>query len=762
MSSPSQDAAPQDQPEENASQRHALMAVVSTRRGGVGVAYTDGAECVRAGSLATLNDLDALKMRVHPRLVLVPDKELAARAAQNAAEPDRPYETRAVRRSDFAAAAGRERLAAVLPGDAPAALRLSSWADADDESALRAVSGLLANLHHHAGDAAAQICRAAPLDDPDGVHVDYLTSASLAVFVDDYLGSRRKEGLSLFGLLDRTCTARGRRLLRGWVARPTRRAAELRRRLDAVEELGRPARDGETAELRSALRGLGDAARVASRFEQCSETAADWHAAAAALGSAAAVRAVAARAAPGLPLQREVLEATGGALPALAAAVSATLELRPALAVRAGVLPALDRLREQLRGLDALLAELSRRDGLGALGEAYVYVPQLLFFREVPAGAAAEPDGAGPPAFCAENGHQYYRTARTRELGEALGDPQSHAADLEAAVLRRLAGRVREAVPDLRALGETLARLDALLSLSMAAAEGGWCRPELVDAGRADAGAAVLELRGAWHPLQSQCVPGAFVPNDTAAASGRPLVLSGPNSSGKSVHLKQAGVIAYLAHVGSFVPAASARVGLLDRFVSRMRNAEGACGSLSTFGRDAARVAYALRHAGPRTLLLLDEFGKGTAASDGAALLAAVCRRLARPGGPVTLVATHFALLPSLLGPSSPCRFAHMAAADGAFVYEVRDGPAPHGSGAARCAESAGVPRRPTLERAAQVCECFAEGRPVPPPPAAVARTSGAEGAGEDARLADLYRRFLEFADVPALVSELRAPGRGE
>jgi DNA mismatch repair protein MutS len=192
----------------------------------------------------------------------------------------------------------------------------------------------------------------------------------------------------------------------------------------------------------------------------------------------------------------------------------------------------------------------------------------------------------------------------------------------------------------LRACAEAAAQADALVSLARVAAESGWVRPLVDDSD-------VIEIKSGRHPVVeralSQSGEGPFVPNDLSLdAERRLLVLTGPNMAGKSTAMRQVALIAILAQSGSFVPAASARVGLVDRLFTRVGAADDLARGQSTFMVEMAECARILHQATPRSLLLLDEVGRGTSTFDGLAIAWAVAEHIHDAVRARTLFATHY------------------------------------------------------------------------------------------------------------------------
>ncbi|KAG8068170.1 hypothetical protein GUJ93_ZPchr0005g15287 [Zizania palustris] len=207
----------------------------------------------------------------------------------------------------------------------------------------------------------------------------------------------------------------------------------------------------------------------------------------------------------------------------------------------------------------------------------------------------------------------YYHTQKTRELDNLLGDIYHKILDMERAIIRDLVCRICQFVPQLTKAVNFAAELDCILSLAIVARQNNYVRPILTEA-------SILEIQNGRHALQEMTVD-TFVPNDTKIHSaGRINIITGPNYSGKSIYIKQVALVVFLAHIGSFVPADSAIVGLTDRIFCAM-GSKSMTTEQSTFMIDLHQVGTMLRHATSRSLCLLDEFGKGTLTEDGIGLL---------------------------------------------------------------------------------------------------------------------------------------------
>ena len=236
------------------------------------------------------------------------------------------------------------------------------------------------------------------------------------------------------------------------------------------------------------------------------------------------------------------------------------------------------------------------------------------------------------------NGERYL-TPELRELDAAIASAQARQLRLETTLFEACIERVAERVEDILATAEALAELDAFASLAQVAAERGYVRPVFVDESRV----AIVDGR---HPVMEALLGTAFVPNDLRIEpeATRFILLTGPNMGGKSTYLRQAALLTILAQIGSFVPARSATLGIVDRIFTRIGAGDDLASGQSTFYIEMAEAATILRRATGRSLLLIDEIGRGTGTVDGLAIAQAICEYLLEreARGPAVLFATHF------------------------------------------------------------------------------------------------------------------------
>ncbi|MFM7320779.1 MAG: DNA mismatch repair protein MutS [Armatimonadota bacterium] len=448
-------------------------------------------------------------------------------------------------------------------------------------------------------------------------------------------------GKSLLAVLDATRTAMGGRLLRRWLDAPLLKVAEIDARLDAVTVWhADPIARGD---LREALGGVADLERLVARCATGVAHPRDLAALRDSLGAVPAVAAIVAAVAGGAPIDP---------LAPLRARIAETLEDEPAATlreggvIRAGCDPELDALREVRSGgrgwIAALETEERERTGIRTLKVGY----NSVFGYYIEVGRAhvdAVPDTYIRKQTTAQ-GERYVtpelKDAEARILGAAEKIVAREQA-LFAALRDRVVGEWSGPLLD---LARDIARIDTVAALAEVAAANRYVRPVVDES-------SVIEIRQGRHPVVEKLTGGAarFIPNDTLLddCDSQVHIITGPNSAGKSTVLRQVALIVLMAQVGSFVPAEQARIGVVDRIFTRVGAHDDLAAGQSTFMVEMTEAAEILHNATARSLVILDEIGRGTSTWDGLSIAWAVAEHLAGLGCR-TLFATHYHLLNEL------------------------------------------------------------------------------------------------------------------
>ena len=515
---------------------------------------------------------------------------------------------------------------------------------------------------------------------------------------------------SLLWAIDRTLTAMGGRCLRRWLEAPLMDCAAIRQRQQVVSTLVEQ-RTLRLA-LRRLLRPMGDLERLAGRAGAGHAGARDLVAIADGLERLPQLATRLQGCLSGGPDWLDDLLEPESALQELAASIRHTLLEAPPLSlsegglIHDGVDPLLDGLRNQLDDQDGWLhrQEQQERQLSGNSNLRLQYHRTFGYFLAVSkAKASTVPD------------HWIRRQTLANEerfITPALKDREGRIFQLRARTCQReyelfcsLREQVGAMAAPIRRAARAVAGLDALTGLADAAASGGYCAPELVE-GRE------LVLNEARHPVVEQLlVETRFTANDVQLGDGTDLVvLTGPNASGKSCYLRQIGLIQLLAQIGSWVPARSARLGIADRIFTRVGAVDDLAAGQSTFMVEMAETANILHHATERSLVLLDEIGRGTATFDGLSIAWAVSEHLAADLQARTVFATHYHELNNLAAErSNVANFQVLVEETGddlIFLHRVSEGGASRSYGI-EAARLAGVPA-PVVQRARQVLDQLA------------------------------------------------------
>jgi len=589
---------------------------------------------------------------------------------------------------------------------------------------------------------------------------------------------------SLLGAADRTVSAGGARLLEARLSAPSTDRAEIAARQEAVAAFVADRR--LSAACREALRRAPDMERALSRLAVGRGGPRDLAAVRDGLAEAARLAETLADA-PAAALAEAAAALSGRE--ELSALLDAALVAEPPAQLRDGgaVAPGHDddldaarRLRDEGRGVIAgMQADCAAEAGIPALKIKHNNV--LGYFIEV---SAAQGEALLSAPLSERFIHRQtlanalrFTTVELSDLEARILNAGGRALELERGIFETLREAVLEAAPAVAGAARALAEIDVAAGFAEIAVEGDWTRPE-IDASRAFA------VEGGRHPVVERALrrQGAarFVPNDcdlsADGAGAQPVwLLTGPNMAGKSTFLRQNALIAVLAQAGAFVPAARARIGLVDALFSRVGAADDLARGRSTFMVEMVETAAILNRAGPGALVILDEIGRGTATYDGLSIAWATLEHLHDVNRCRTLFATHYHELTALSERLAGLRNATMAVreweGDVVFLHEVRPGAADRSYGV-QVAKLAGLPPAVTA-RAREVLDALEEGDrragggaraaaliddlPLFSAAAPPAATPVATPSAVEARLAEADPDALSPREALELVYELRA-----
>ncbi len=670
-----------------------LLLALSDVAGAIGAAWLDMSTGLFETASLSPDGLQALLGRLDPAEILSPESiplgDFAARRAPPMAQP--------------APAASRRRLAENF--GAASLDAFGSFADAE------AVAGALALDYVRLTQAGRmpRLSRPVPVGESGQMAMDAATRASLEILTARDGG----KALTLFASVNRTLSAAGARLLAVWLAAPLTDPAAIAVRQDFWGFLN--TEPALLAELRRTLRGAPDLARALARLSLGRGTPRDLAATRQGLATASACSDLLAIAGP--PGLQEMRSRLAGA-PDLAHLLGEGLAENPPSRLDDGgvIAPGYDgeldaerALRDDSRRvISSMQLDFAQRFGVASL--KIKHHAQLGYVIEAPT-VGVETLRAHPELTLRQgmaNGARFTHV-QLSELDRRITEAADRAAARERAIFAGLVEAALAQSDAVAAAAAALAELDALQGCACLAEGGQWCRPEIQDNDS-------FCVRAGRHPVVEAAIAGAaaFVPNDCDLSSDRRvLLLTGPNMAGKSTYLRQNALIAILAQAGLPVPAASAQIGVVDRLFSRVGAADELARGRSTFMVEMIETAAILHQAGPRSLVIVDEIGRGTATLDGLAIAWAVLEGLHNQIRCRTIFATHFHELARLTEVLTRLR-PHMMRVrewrgDVVFLHEVAEGAAGRSWGV-HVARLAGVPAS-IVKRAGSLLAALEKGR---------------------------------------------------
>jgi DNA mismatch repair protein MutS len=611
--------------------------------------------------------------------------------------------------------------------------------------------------------AAAHVTDIGFFETHDHLVVDTVTCRNLELVESQGAGGR---GASLLAVLDATATGMGARLLRSWMLRPSVRRGEIEARLSAVEDLHRSQMRRDRT--RALLREVSDLERLVGRINMGTATPRDLVALRRSLNQVPAIRQALSDSAASL---LQVVAENADELPEVRELIGRALSDDPPVnfaeggVIRDGSDAELDELRSISRDAKQIIASIESRErarsGIHNLRVRFNNV--FGYFIEVSkAGAARVPADYERRQTLANA--ERYTTPELKEWEQKVLGAEGRILEIET----RLFGEVRAAVAAetrrLQATARALSVLDALASLAEVAARRRYQRPQFHEGDE-------LEIKSGRHPVIEAINEAPFVPNDLYmnGSTDRLLIITGPNMGGKSTLLRQTALICLMAQMGSFVPAESARLPVLDRIWTRVGASDDLSRGRSTFMVEMTETAAILHNATPRSLVLLDEIGRGTATFDGLSIAWAVAEHLhdSPEHSAKTIFATHYHELTELAErlPGAQNYRIRVAEREGEviFLYRVERGRASKSYGI-EVARLAGLPPQ-VLARARDVLsrleryelDVFAEegaGMPVPQNAEAQASAATTTQAADDGGVNGALGRVAASAGRRALAAQ--------
>lgn len=543
----------------------------------------------------------------------------------------------------------------------------------------------------------ANICSISRIDEDKFVWMDKFTIRNLEIFS----ASAGGEGVSLVSVIDKCCSPMGSRLLRGWLAMPSLDLNELNARYDIV---GHFTDNGELLnEVQCHISNIGDLDRIISRAATGKIMPREVLQLGRGLAQFDPIRKLCSGqgTASGVCAPLAELTASIGDCSELLKAITETLTQDAAAAIgkgdviAAGVSEELDKVREISRGGKDYLLKMQQREiertGITSLKISYNNV--FGYYIEV---RNAHKDKV-PEEWIRKQtlvNAERYITQELKEYEEQILSAEDKIYALESAIYNSLIAKIQTAIRTIQKNSMVIAKLDILAGFAELASENRYCRPEIGDG-------LDLDIKAGRHPvIETLMKPGEeYVPNDIHLDRDKQqiIILTGPNMSGKSALLRQTALIVLLAQIGSFVPADSAKIGYFDKIFTRVGASDNISRGESTFMVEMLETSMILHNLSERSLVLLDEIGRGTSTYDGMSIARAIVEFIHEYGkGAKTLFATHYHELNDLEGIYPRVKNFHVAVKEVGkeviFLRKLKEGGTAHSFGL-HVARMAGMPK---------------------------------------------------------------------
>lgn len=581
-------------------------------------------------------------------------------------------------------------------------LTLKGFGCEDMTAGISAAGAALQYIKENQKTGVAHLNRLTRDDESEYVKLDQATQRNLELI----RSLRGDKSGTLLAVIDQTLTPMGARLLVSWLLRPLRSTQMINQRLEAVHELMQQSRAGEA--LAEHLRRIGDLERINAKVSTQRANAHDLNALARSLQEIAPMQELM------QPFEAAVLSEVRQALdplPELTSEIQAALVEEPPLSItdggviKKGYHSELDRLREiAYSGKDWILRlQSSEREKTGIQSLKVSYNKVFGYYIEV-----TKPNLPKVPEHYIRKqtlvNAERFITPELKEYEEQILDAEEKIVSLEYELFQALREKVASHSTAIQANARRLAELDCLANFARLAQENGYCRPQLTNADSIN----IVEGR---HPVIEKLLPFGerFVPNDTHidTEAAQIQIITGPNMAGKSTYLRQVALIVLMAQMGSFVPAKKAAIGVVDKIFTRIGASDNLAGGESTFLVEMNETANILNNATSRSLILLDEIGRGTSTFDGLSIAWAVVEYLHENEriSAKTMFATHYHELTELEMILARVKNYNIAVKEWGdqviFLRKIIEGGADHSYGI-QVAKLAGLPA-PVIQRAREI-----------------------------------------------------------
>ena len=558
--------------------------------------------------------------------------------------------------------------------------------------AVTAAGALVIYLEQTEHTGLRNICSLSRIEEGRFVWMDRFTFRNLEIFQSN----AGREGVSLAETIDRCSSPMGARLLRQWLAMPIMDRGALNERYDIVEFFTK--NEEKLSDLRGLIENVGDLERIISRAATGKILPREMMQLGRSLAQMQPIRTLCGEEAPAAlhKLLRGMKNCS-----ALLGKITSTMAENPAVQIGKGEVIArgvdrrLDELREISEGGKGYLLQMQEREvertGIGSLKIGYNNV--FGYYIEVRNSFK----GQVPPEWVRKQtlvNAERYITEELKEYEEKILTAEDDIARMEGEIYAALVGRVQESIRDIQANCRVVAALDVLQGFARQAIDRGYCRP-VVDA------SSILDIKAGRHPVIETLMPPGeeYVPNDVYmdSSSTQIMILTGPNMAGKSALLRQTALIVLMAQTGSFVPAASARFGYFDKIFTRVGATDNISRGESTFMVEMLETSMIMHNLSARSLVLLDEIGRGTSTYDGMSIARALVEYIHKSGkGAKTLFATHYHELNDMEEQFPRVKNFHIAIReeghDVLFLRKLEPGGVSHSFGI-HVARMAGMPR---------------------------------------------------------------------